>query len=39
MWILKTVTLGLWLFGFGTIAFLYFAIYRNLPPTPPSTYA
>ncbi len=24
--------LGIWLFGFGTMAFLYFAIYRNLPP-------
>lgn len=32
MWILKSVLLGLWLFGFGTMAFLYFAIYRNLPP-------
>jgi len=32
MWILKSALLGLWLFGFGTMAFLYFAIYRNLPP-------
>jgi len=31
MWILKSVTLGLWLFGFGTMAFLYFAIFRDLP--------
>jgi len=32
MWIAKGVFLGLWLFGFGTITFLYFAIYRNLQP-------
>ena len=32
MWILKSAVLGLWLFGFGTMVFLYFAIYRNLPP-------
>lgn len=32
MWILKSLSLGMWLFGFGTIVFLYFAIYRNLPP-------
>lgn len=32
MWILKSLLLGVWLFGFGTIVFLYFAIYRNLPP-------
>jgi hypothetical protein len=32
MWILKSALLGMWLFGFGTMAFLYFAIYRNLPP-------
>ena len=31
MWILKGTFLGLWLFGFGTIAFFYFAIYRYLP--------
>lgn len=30
---LKSALLGLWLFGFGTIAFLYVAIYRNLPPS------
>jgi hypothetical protein len=32
MWILKGTFLGLWLFGFGTLALLYFAIYRHLPP-------
>ncbi|HVS88986.1 MAG TPA: hypothetical protein VHF01_12305 [Candidatus Acidoferrum sp.] len=32
MWILKGTLLGLWLLGFGTMAFFYFAIYRNLPP-------
>ena len=32
MWILKSALLGLWLFGFGTMAFLYFAIYRKLLP-------
>lgn len=32
MWILKGTLLGLWLLGFGTLAFLYFAIYRNLQP-------
>ncbi|SRR6266446_2960272 len=32
MWILKSSLLGMWLFGFGTMVFLYFAIYRNLPP-------
>lgn len=30
--VLKSALLGLWLFGFGTLAFLYVAIYRNLPP-------
>jgi hypothetical protein len=29
---LKLAFLGAWLFGFGTIAFLYLAIYRHLPP-------
>jgi len=28
----KGAFLGIWLFGIGTMAFLYFAIYRNLPP-------
>jgi hypothetical protein len=32
MWILKGTLLGLWLLGFGTIARLYLAVYRNLPP-------
>jgi len=32
MWILKGTLLGLWLLGFGTLARLYFAVYRNLPP-------
>lgn len=32
MWIVKGTFLGTWLFSFGTIAFLYFAIYRNLRP-------
>jgi len=27
----QSALLGAWLFGFGTIAFLYFAVYRNLP--------
>lgn len=28
MWILKSTFLGLWLFGFGTSLFLYFAVFR-----------
>jgi hypothetical protein len=32
MWILKGTLLGLWLLGFGTMAFFYFAVYRNAPP-------
>lgn len=32
MGILKSALLGLWLFGFGTMVFLYFAVYRKLPP-------
>ena len=32
MWILKGTLLGLWLFGFGTLARLYLAVFRNLPP-------
>jgi len=32
MWILKGSLLALWLFGFGTMAYLYFAIYRHMPP-------
>ena len=30
MWILKGAFLGLWVFVFGTFAFLYLAIFRNL---------
>jgi 4-amino-4-deoxy-L-arabinose transferase-like glycosyltransferase len=33
MWILKGTLFWLWLMGFGTIALLYFTIYRNLPPS------
>jgi hypothetical protein len=32
MWILKGTLLGLWLFGFGTMVWLYFLVYRNLAP-------
>jgi hypothetical protein len=32
MWVLKGTMLGLWFLGFGTMAWLYFALYRNLPP-------
>jgi hypothetical protein len=32
LWIAKGTLLGLWLFGFGTMALLYFAVWRNLPP-------
>jgi hypothetical protein len=32
MWIAKGTLLGLWLLGFGTIAYLYLAIFRHLPP-------
>jgi len=32
MWIVKGTLLALWLFGFGTMALLYVAVYRNLPP-------
>lgn len=32
MWILKGTLLALWLFGFGNLAWLYFTLYRNLPP-------
>ncbi len=32
MWILKGTMLGLWVLGFGTMAWLYFVIYHNLPP-------
>lgn len=32
MWILKGSFLGLWLFSFGTLAYLYLEIYRPLRP-------
>jgi hypothetical protein len=32
MWIAKGTLLALWLFGFGTMAWLYFALYRHLQP-------
>jgi hypothetical protein len=32
VWILKGSFLGLWLFAFGTLAFLYLAVFRNLQP-------
>ncbi len=32
MWIAKGSLLALWLFGFGTMAYSYFAIYRHMPP-------
>ena len=31
MWIAKGTLLALWLFGFGTMAWLYFAVYSHLP--------
>jgi hypothetical protein len=31
MWSLKGTLLGLWLLGFGTIAFVYLTLYRKLP--------
>jgi hypothetical protein len=32
MWIVKGTFLGAWLFAFGTVGFLYFGLFRNLPP-------
>jgi|SRR5580700_9118717 hypothetical protein len=32
MWMAKGTLLALWLFGFGTMALLYFSIYRHMPP-------
>jgi len=32
MWIAKGTLLALWLFGFGTMGWLYIAVYRNLRP-------
>ena len=34
MWMAKGALLSLWLLGFGTIAYLYLAIFRRLPPGP-----
>ena len=33
MEIIKSFFLGIWLFSFGTIAYLYLALYRKLPPS------
>jgi|SRR5216684_3177969 hypothetical protein len=32
MWIAKGTLLALWLFRFGTMAWLYIVLYRHLPP-------
>ena len=32
MWILKGVLLGMWSFGFGTMAYLYLTIFRHMQP-------
>jgi hypothetical protein len=32
VWILKGLFLGLWLFAFGTLAFLYLTVFRNMRP-------
>ena len=32
LWIVKGLFLGIWLFSFGTIAFLYLELFRRLPP-------
>jgi hypothetical protein len=32
MWIVKGVFLGAWLFAFGTITFLWLAVYRHMAP-------
>src|SRR5258706_5510994 len=34
MWIVKGVFLGIWLFSFSTIAYLYLTIFRRVPPGP-----
>jgi hypothetical protein len=31
MWILRGTLLSMWLFGLGTITYLYLAVYRRLP--------
>jgi hypothetical protein len=33
MWIVKGTLLGIWIFSFGTIAYLWLSIYRRLPPS------
>jgi hypothetical protein len=33
MWIAKGTLLALWLFGFGTMVWLYISIFRHLPPS------
>jgi hypothetical protein len=32
MWIGKGILFGIWLFGFGTLAYLYSRLFRHLPP-------
>jgi hypothetical protein len=32
VWIVKGVFLGLWVFTFGTVVLLYFAVFHNLRP-------
>jgi hypothetical protein len=32
MWILKGTLLSMWLFGLGTITYLYLTVYRHLEP-------
>lgn len=32
MWAFKGALLGFWLAGFGTMAWLYFGIFRHMPP-------
>lgn len=32
MWFAKGTLLALWLFGFGTMAYLYVAVFRHTPP-------
>jgi hypothetical protein len=34
MWIAKSTLLGLWLLGFLTMGWLWFEVYRYLPPGP-----
>jgi len=32
MWILKGTLLSMWLFGLGTVTYLYLVVYRHLEP-------